>query len=96
MKIFISGPITNDCNYKEKFNAISSILTERGYIVLNPAVLPFGMRVQDYMQIGLSMINCADALFMLPKWKESQGAVMEHQYASYCRKKIFYSLEEMT
>lgn len=54
------------------------------------------MRVQDYMQIGLSMINCADALFMLPKWEESQGATIEHQYASYCRKKIFYSLEEMT
>lgn len=95
MKIFISGLITGDPNYKEKFNKADSNLSSIGCIVLNPSVLPFGMRVQDYMQIGLAMIDCADAIFMLPDWKESRGAIIEHEYASYCRKKIFYSLEEI-
>lgn len=93
-KIFISGKITDDPNYKEKFNAVAERLAEFGYIPLNPAILPQGMTVSEYMKIGLAMIDCADCVLMLKDWQDSRGAKIEYAYAKYCSKSIVF-LEDM-
>lgn len=96
MKIFISGKITGNPNYRIKFNQAASLLNSRGYIVLNPALLPFGMTNEEYMKIGFSMLECCDCIYMLKDWKDSVGAKLEHQYAKYCDKNIIYEeLEEV-
>lgn len=96
MKIFISGKITGDPNYKIKFNQAASLLNSQEYIVLNPALLPFGMTNEEYMKIGFSMLECCDFVYMLKDWKDSVGAKLEHQYAKYCDKSIIYEeVEEM-
>ena len=90
MKIFISGRITGDPYYKTKFNQAASFLEARGYIVLNPATLPQGMIKDEYMQIGLTMLECADSIYMLNDWQTSQGAKVEYEYAKYLGKAIFF------
>lgn len=68
------------------------LLESEGEIVLNPAELPEGMAPADYMRICFSMIDSADAIYMLHGWKESSGANLEHAYAAYIGKKIYYEV----
>lgn len=96
MTVFISGKITNNPNYQEEFaNAENIINGYVGLVALNPAILPKGLNNRDYMQIGFQMIDNSDAMFMLPNWKDSEGAKIEHMYAKYLNMPIFYSEDEM-
>ena len=90
MKVFLSGKITGDENYRAKFQAAADVLTAKGFTVLNPAILPDGFTVSEYMKMGLAMLDCADVVYMLSDWKESRGATIEHEYAYYGGKEIKY------
>ena len=91
MKIYIAGPMSGLPNFnRAAFNHAHVFLGARGYVVLNPALLPDGLTQAEYMDICLAMIRCADAVFMLRDWEKSDGAVAEHALA----KKI--GLEIMT
>lgn len=90
MKIFISGPITNDANYKSHFNSVAEVIKAKGHIPLNPAVYPKGLTINEYMSLGFKMIDIADAVCMLEGWESSGGANVEYEYASYCDKLIIY------
>ena len=81
MKIYIAGKITDDPNYRRKFDKAASRLKSNGNIVLNPSILPNGMEHHEYMHICFAMIDVADYLYFLPDWKDSKGAVMEYEYA---------------
>lgn len=82
--IYLSGPITEDPDYKKKFNNVEALLSGGlGHKVLNPAVLPAGMTEAQYMRIDLAMLDSADVVVFLPGWAESRGACLEW---SYCRK----------
>lgn len=89
-KLYIAGKISGDNDYRAKFNQAKNKLKKLGYIVLNPAELPEGMKPADYMEICFSMIRCADVIAFLPDWKESSGATLEHAYCAYIGKKIMY------
>jgi len=85
MKIFISGAITNNPNYKEDF--------ERGVqwakaicdnpAIFNPADLREGFSDVDYMKIGFAAMECCDIVLFLKGWKNSKGARLEYEYAKY-------------
>ncbi len=49
MKVYLSGMITGDSNYRQKFKAMAEELLSYGYVVFNPAVLPDGFDYEDYM-----------------------------------------------
>jgi len=95
-KIYIAGKIAGDKNYREKFLQAKADLIIKGvkagerYQVMNPAVLPAGMESGDYMRICFSMLDSADAIYMLKDWKDSQGAILEYKYAEYVGKKIMF------
>lgn len=89
MIIYIAGKITGDPNYKEKFTIAATSLELQGHIVLSPAELPEGMRPADYMRICFSMIDTADAIYLLKDWHSSAGASIERNYAMYTGKSIF-------
>ena len=93
--IYLAGPITGVDRYWEAFEQAESILTKAGFIVLNPATLPAGLSNEKAMQIDISMINVADAVFFLPGWYESKGAFMEWQYCRYIKKLIFEDLGKL-
>lgn len=62
----------------------------QGFTVLNPAVLPEGMKPADYMRICLAMIDSADVVMFLPDWEESKGAKLEWDLCQYIGKQTMY------
>lgn len=80
---YIAGPITGiPEGNRPLFNEAHKWLEERGAVVLNPSVLPEGLPThQSYMNICLPMLAEADAVVMLPGWRDSKGALMEYQQA---------------
>lgn len=54
MMIYVSGKITGDKNYKQKFEKAANKLISFGYDVFNPAILPNGLEYEQYMQIDFS------------------------------------------
>lgn len=81
--IFISGPMTAYEDYnRAAFNAAAKLLENDGYTVLNPAVLPDGLKHEQYMQVCLTMLEQADEIYILAGWEGSVGARREVERAS--------------
>ena len=81
MKVYLSGKITGDSNYRQKFNTMTEELLSYGYVVFNPAVLPDGFEYSDYMALDLLILSRCDAIFLLRDWKNSPGARLEYKEA---------------
>lgn len=82
-KIYISGPITGNPNYKEQFATISRRLEKDGHIVIDPSVETEKLSPRDYMRISLARLEAADEILLLPGWENSNGAKIEKLYAEY-------------
>ena len=97
MILYLSGPISADPGYKQKFDAAKSYLsTWKRHVVLNPASLPEGLKhYSDYMDIGLRMLKAADGIVMLRGWKDSPGARIELRAAVKHGLKVFYGIESV-
>ena len=89
MKVYISGAITNDFNYKEKFKQAEEKLLKMGHAVLNPTIIPPVLTHKEHMHIDLAMIDICDALYMLKDWEQSEGAKAEYRYAIELGKNIY-------
>lgn len=91
--IYVAGPMTGfPGNNYAAFNAKAAELRAMGFIVENPAENPHplsadGLRLpvcsswQGYMRLALRQISRADAVYLLPGWRQSRGARVEHQLA---------------
>ncbi len=91
-KIYIAGPMTGYESFnREAFTKRAHMLKAKGYIALNPAILPDGLTQPEYMQICLSMVMCADAIYLLKGWDESKGALAE---LSLAEKLVLEVIEE--
>ena len=91
-KIYVSGKITDNANYKAQFSSAEKHLQDLGYSVINPARLdlPDGATWADYMRQDIKLLCDCDAIFMLVNWQESKGAKIEHQLAQELGLKIIY------
>jgi len=76
-KIYIAGGITGVNDYRKIFKIAETRLKRKGYICMNPSVLPEGFEQDDYMDICTEMLLVCDTIYMLKGWKTSLGAVME-------------------
>ena len=85
---YISGAITHDPNYKQKFANAQTVLEYLGYVVLNPTSTPLGLHYDDYMRIDLLLVEIADTIVMLPDWLRSDGATLEHDHAVKLGKRV--------
>jgi hypothetical protein len=94
MKIYIAGKITGDDDYKNKFARHELLLSMQGHTVMNPSILPEGFEYEQYIHICEAMIDCCDAVAMLPDWRESKGAMYEKDYAATHRKAVAYLSEQ--
>lgn len=93
--VYISGPITGVERYWEAFEEAAHELIAAGFIPLSPAWLPEGLTEAQYMEINLAMLNAADAVYFLPRYRESRGAMVEYRYAKYIRKPNTGDIEEL-
>lgn len=84
-RIYISGAITGTDDYMERFAKAERKLTEKGYLVVNPAKvnaqLPEDTDYEDYMRMSFCMLGMCDAIYMLRGWSKSCGANREYGYA---------------
>ena len=87
MKIYISGSISNNPNYKEDFENAEDYLNKKypNAEIINPALvnsfLPKSTTHTEYMRMCFVMLDMADTIYMLPNWRESCGASQEYGYA---------------
>ena len=93
MKIYIAGKITGNPSFRDDFKKAELALKLQGHIVLSPAdTIARIQRLEhhEYLHICYAMIDVADAVALLPNWKDSKGAKMEMEYAKKANKKIMY------
>lgn len=83
MKVFISGKITGNANYKAEFQEVADWLERNGHTVVMSTSLPKGLEQKDYFRICLAMIESVDAVVFLPNWINSDGAQLEHAVCDY-------------
>jgi len=92
--IYLSGKITGDKFYAEKFLRIEQQLKkDTGCRIINPIhVLPW-MGVKRwffYMVPAIKNVYRANAVYLLPDWNQSKGAIIEFLAAWVMRKAIYY------
>jgi nucleoside 2-deoxyribosyltransferase len=63
------------------FHAEAARLRELGYHVENPAENPEQDSWLAYMRVSIRQMLTCDAVALLPNWKASQGALIEHGIA---------------
>ena len=93
MKLYISGAISSDLNWYEKFSNAEKRLQERydDAIIFNPILTSkYADKIsyEDFMTIDMAIIDVCDTIFLLKDWKESKGAVREYHYALSKNKNI--------
>ena len=80
MVIYVTGLITGDPDYREKFAEYAKKLEEIGHTVLHPAILPAALAPAASTPIRMAMIDAADEVVFLGDWEESEGAQLERGY----------------
>ena len=94
MILYLSGPISGDPDYREKFAAKEAEL-KRDLLcdVINPAKLADtfpGFTDSKYFSIALVMMSYCDAVYMLDGWQDSTGAQIERMAAKRMGKRVMY------
>ena len=84
-RIYLSGPISNDPDYMQKFTEADAYLRNQGYQVANPAELyrslPQNVSYEELMSIDLHIMDICDTVIQLEGWEESKGCNREYGYA---------------
>lgn len=81
-RVFISGKISEDCNYKKKFENKTQELRRKGYLVFNPAdIINPHMEYDEQMKQCFELIDIVDEVYFLKDYRISKGSMMEYSYA---------------
>ena len=93
-RIYIAGKITGDADYKAKFRNAETVLLAMDWnywFIVNPV-----KECKEHWSWLRCMIKCLFLLkdckyvAMLPDWRESRGARIEHSVAKRLNKTIIY------
>ncbi len=90
--VYISGKITGDDNYMQKFSEAEERLTKNGFSVINPTVINrFSfLNYSQFLHVDYALLDCCDAIYMLKDWNDSHGAKLERSHAWEKGKEIMY------
>lgn len=91
MRIYISGPISNTKDFKERFARAVKFLST-GYptaTIVNPAALNDVFTVKkdevshkEYMNLSFHLMEKCDFIYLLKGWETSAGCNQEYGYAT--------------
>ena len=91
MKVYIAGPMSGlpEYNYLA-FYAGEEVLRRQGLNPQNPARNPEQKTWQAYMRQAITLMLQCEAVYFLPGWGTSSGALIEHDLAHTCGLGIVY------
>ncbi len=94
-RIYIAGKITGDPDYRRKFRKAVKLVTTLLEWDADDVVNPVERCRQDWpwwrcMALCLKLVAGCGWVAMLPDWKQSRGARIEHLWAKILGKKIIY------
>lgn len=90
-KVYISGAISSDPDYLDKFRETELAFQYKGFKTCNPAretIKAEGKTWEEYMREAVRLMMDCDCIVMLRDWKKSKGAKIEHSLA----KKLGYTI----
>lgn len=90
MKVYISGKITGDTDYKQKFDRAAEFLCNIGHEAINPTVIDAQLTYDEYMRIDLAMLSVCDAIYLLDGWEDSNGANIEYNAAKQKGLRVYF------
>ena len=93
---YISGAISSDPHYKEKFADAETVLINCGFDVLNPTCVPALLSYSQHMQIDTIFVSACDVIVLLPDWKISDGAKEELELAQRLKKEVIHYKNVLT
>lgn len=80
--VYLSGPMTGDADYVNKFDRAATVLRSDDYAVINPAETdPANGDWFDWMKQDVADILRTDLLVLLPGWEDSVGSRFERALA---------------
>lgn len=104
MKIYISGPISQDPFHREGFDRAEEYLKHLGYEVINPLDIPdrsFDGPDKEiklwhyYMRESIKLLMECDQIYMLENWENSRGARLEQKIALELSMPRMYETEDI-
>lgn len=100
MKIYLSGPITNNPNYQAQFAEAADRVRALGHEPINPVNLQFVLDPlttthAEYMALCLPLLGICQGIYMLDGWQSSDGATQEFWQAWAKDINIYRRLEEI-
>lgn len=93
--VFLSGPgASHNPDYRAAFYKAQNQLESRGFAVVNLAVaFPAHWDHTVVMPHCVEAVKLCDAIYMLPGWENSKGAVKEYKEATKHKIPAFTSVE---
>lgn len=90
-RVYISGPITNNKNYKQQFSEAEKKLRAVGYTPVNPVNgAPKGLEYKQYIDRALKILFDCDCIYMMQDYGRSFGALLELDYAKTVQMDIVF------
>ena len=104
--VYISGPMTAKHGYSIEENVAAGVKVYLECLRLGiPAFCPHlsgafptawtALDWQQWIEYDFAVIDRCTHVLMLPRWRESTGAIEEHDYALRCRKPVLYTMAEL-
>jgi hypothetical protein len=100
MKVYISGPISGKPEgNRPAFAVASEKLKGLGFDPINPHdvgdQLPGTPTWLDYMKVDIKAMLDARAIFVLPGWRDSRGAMVEVRLAEMLELPLFDQMDDL-
>lgn len=99
MKVYIAGKVSGlpRAEVIEKFERAEKCLIEHGHEVVNPMKLvPAGTDWFQAMRICIREMMICEAVFVLPDWLGSRGAILETDLADDLEIMVADKIEDLT